>query len=52
MSYEDHPEDNNQFELFEHEPTDEEVEWFASKLGMNKQRDAKFFYIAREGNQY
>ena len=41
--------DAPQFELFEEEPTDEEIEWFAKKLGMTKTRDSKYFYLARGG---
>ena len=35
--------------IFEEEPTDQEIAWFATKLGIRPKTDSKFLYLAREG---
>jgi hypothetical protein len=40
-----------EFYLFEEEPTDKEIEFFAKKLGMHPIRDKNFLYLAREGKR-
>lgn len=42
-------EESHQFHLFEDEPTEEEIIFFAKKMGMHPIRDKKYLYLAREG---
>lgn len=51
MDYEGEEEGAKEFFIFETDPTEEEILFFAKKLGMHPIRDKKYLYLAREGKQ-
>lgn len=47
--YDEGTEEAHQFTLFEDEPTDQEIAFFAKMMSINPVKDKKYLYLAREG---